>query len=86
MVATMEMRHSEQMIEDQFIQILSEKEDQWTYRPDLKSEESLWQNFRGHLNRMNLAVLEEQQRLALQDKRLLEKYKEEKWWHLWRNI
>ena len=54
------MSHSEQMIENQFIQILSEKENQWTYRPDLKSEEALWQNFRGHLNRINLAVLEEQ--------------------------
>lgn len=42
------MSHSEQMIENQFIQILSEKENQWTYRPDLKSEEALWQNFRGH--------------------------------------
>ncbi len=30
------MSHSEQMIENQFIQILSEKENQWTYRPDLK--------------------------------------------------
>ena len=39
------MSHSEQMIENQFIQILSEKENQWTYRPDLKSEEALWQNF-----------------------------------------
>ena len=55
-----QMSHSEQMIENQFIQILSEKENQWTYRPDLKSEEALWQNFRGHLNRINLAVLEEQ--------------------------
>ena len=54
------MSHSEQMIENQFIQILSEKENQWTYRPDLKSEEALWQNFRSHLNRINLAVLEEQ--------------------------
>ncbi|PCR99919.1 hypothetical protein RR45_GL001423 [Lactococcus chungangensis CAU 28 = DSM 22330] len=26
----------------------------------MKSEEALWQNFRGHLNRINLAVLEEQ--------------------------
>lgn len=48
------------MIENQFIQILSEKENQWTYRPDLKSEEALWQNFRSHLNRINLAVLGEQ--------------------------
>ena len=54
------MSHSEQMIENQFIQILSEKENQWTYRPDLKSEEALWQNFRSHLNRINLAVLGEQ--------------------------
>lgn len=55
-----QMSHSEQMIENQFIQILSEKENQWTYRPDLKSEEALWQNFRSHLNRINLAVLGEQ--------------------------
>ncbi|MCE2233302.1 DEAD/DEAH box helicase, partial [Streptococcus thermophilus] len=54
------MSHSEQMIENQLIQILSEKENQWTYRPDLKSEEALWQNFRSHLNRINLAVLGEQ--------------------------
>ena len=33
------MSHSEQMIENQFIQILSEKENQWTYRPDLKSKD-----------------------------------------------
>jgi len=52
--------HSEQMIENQFIQILSEKKNQWNYRPDLKTEEALWQNFRGHLNRINLAILEEQ--------------------------
>lgn len=54
------MSHSEQMIENQFIQILSEKKNQWNYRPDLKTEEALWQNFRGHLNRINLAILEEQ--------------------------
>ena len=54
------MSHLEQMIENQFIQILSEKENQWTYRPDLKSEEALWQNFRSHLNRISLAVLGEQ--------------------------
>lgn len=53
------MGHSEQMIENQFIQILSEKENQWTYRPDLKSEDALWQNFRGHLNRINLSLLED---------------------------
>lgn len=34
--------NSEQMIENQFIQILSEKENRWTYRPDLKSEDALW--------------------------------------------
>lgn len=53
------MGHSEQMIENQFIQILSEKENQWTYRPDLKTEDALWQNFRGHLNRINLSLLED---------------------------
>lgn len=47
-------------IEKQFIQILSEKENQWRYRKDLKSESDLWNNFRGHLNRLNLSVLKEE--------------------------
>ena len=33
-----QMSHSEQMIENQFIQILSEKENQWTYCSNCKKE------------------------------------------------
>lgn len=46
-------------IEKQFVQILSEKENQWRYRKDLKSELDLWNNFRAHLNRLNISILEE---------------------------
>lgn len=46
-------------IENQFIQVLSEKENQWRYREDIKTESDLWNNFRAHLNRLNIAVLKE---------------------------
>ncbi|MDP0486787.1 HsdR family type I site-specific deoxyribonuclease [Leuconostoc mesenteroides] len=49
---------SELSIENQFIHILSEKENQWRFRSDLKTEADLWSNFRNHLNRLNTAVLE----------------------------
>lgn len=49
---------SELDIENHLIQILSEQENQWRYRPDLTSEAALWENFRRHLNRLNLAILE----------------------------
>ncbi|AOT56400.1 type I restriction endonuclease subunit R [Weissella soli] len=49
---------SELSIESQFIHILSEQENQWRFRPDLKTEADLWINFRMHLNRLNTAVLE----------------------------
>lgn len=49
---------SELSIESQFIHILSEQENQWRFRPDLKTEADLWVNFRMHLNRLNTAVLE----------------------------
>ncbi|MDK9864068.1 hypothetical protein [Staphylococcus equorum] len=44
-------------IENQFIKILSEKENQWRYREDIKTEPDLWNNFRAHLNRLNIAIL-----------------------------
>lgn len=47
-------------IEKQFIQILSEHENQWRYRSDIKSEDDLWDNFRAHLNRLNITILKEQ--------------------------
>ena len=49
---------SELDIENHLIQILSEQENQWRYRPDLTSEAALWDNFRSHLNRINIAMLE----------------------------
>ena len=49
---------SELTIENQFIHILSDQENQWRYRPELKTEADLWDNFRNHLNRLNTALLE----------------------------
>ncbi|MCE4994340.1 type I restriction endonuclease subunit R [Staphylococcus xylosus] len=46
-------------IENQFIQILSEKENQWRYREDIKTESDLWNNFKLHLNRINLSILKD---------------------------
>ena len=48
---------AEKEIEDQFIHILSEAENQWRYRDDIRTEEALWQNLRVHLNRINQAQL-----------------------------
>ena len=48
----------ESQIEKTFIDILTMRENQWTYRGDIKSERDLWNNLRGHINRINLAVLE----------------------------
>lgn len=48
---------SEKEIEDQFIHILSEAENQWRYRADILTEAALWQNLRAHLNRINKAQL-----------------------------
>lgn len=48
---------AEKEIEDQFIYILSEDENQWRYRNDIRTEEALWQNLRVHLNRINQVQL-----------------------------
>jgi len=48
----------ESVLEQTLIDILTEKANQWTYRKDLKSESALWENFRGHINRMNKAKLD----------------------------
>ena len=45
---------SESQIEQSFIDILTQRENQWTYRPDIKSEGALWDNLRRHINRINL--------------------------------
>ncbi len=49
---------SEREIEDRLIAQLVAGESQWTYRPDLTNEDSLWQNFRKILERNNLAILD----------------------------
>ena len=46
---------AEKEIENQFIHILSEAENQWRYREDIRTESALWQNLRKHLNRINQA-------------------------------
>ena len=48
---------SENQIEKTFIDILTKRENQWTYRNDIKTEAALWENLRGHINRINLAKL-----------------------------
>lgn len=48
----------ENQIEKTFIDILTMRENQWTYRGDIKTEAALWNNLRGHINRINLGVLE----------------------------
>lgn len=49
---------SEKQIEKTFIDILTERENQWSYRSDIKTEAALWDNLRGHVNRINLAKLD----------------------------
>lgn len=48
----------EKQIENTFIDILTMRENQWTYRSDIKTEAHLWENLRGHINRINLARLD----------------------------
>lgn len=48
----------ENQIEKTFIEILTMRENQWTYRNDIKTEAALWDNLRGHINRINLAKLD----------------------------
>jgi len=51
------MNHETQ-IEKNFIEILTQRENQWTFRNDIKTETALWDNLRGHINRINLAKLD----------------------------
>ncbi len=48
----------ENEIERTFIDILTMRANQWTYRADLKSEAALWDNLRNHINRINMAALD----------------------------
>ncbi|MCL2244520.1 MAG: type I restriction endonuclease, partial [Treponema sp.] len=49
---------NEAYIENTLIEILTERENQWTYRNDIKTETALWDNLREHINRINVAPLE----------------------------
>lgn len=51
----------EAQIEKTFIGILTERENQWTFRADIKTEAALWENLRGHINRINIAMLDGEQ-------------------------
>ncbi|MCL2189327.1 MAG: HsdR family type I site-specific deoxyribonuclease [Defluviitaleaceae bacterium] len=50
--------NQEAQIEKSFIDILTQRKNQWTYRNDIKSETALWENLRGHINRINFARLD----------------------------
>lgn len=50
----------EKDMEDQLISQLTTEISQWIYRPDIKDEESLWNNFRDKLNQNNLDLLGDQ--------------------------
>ncbi|RGI30987.1 type I restriction endonuclease subunit R [Melissococcus sp. OM08-11BH] len=50
---------SELDLEKQLIEQLISGESQWTYRPDLKTEDDLWDNFKDKLEMNNLDVLGE---------------------------
>ncbi|KRN56752.1 type I restriction endonuclease subunit R [Carnobacterium divergens] len=52
-------------VEAQLIQVLGEGHNQWTYRPELKSEEDLWDNLRNKIVHNNLSEIGE---VSLTDK------------------
>ena len=52
------MAELEKTIEDKLIEQLTVGKSQWTYRPDLHTEEELWANLRSILERGNKAVLD----------------------------
>ena len=53
------MAELEAVIEQNLINQLCSNESQWTYRPDLKNEEQLWDNFRYILEQNNKAILDD---------------------------
>ncbi|WP_141604309.1 type I restriction endonuclease subunit R [Terrilactibacillus laevilacticus] len=50
-------RHDEAEVERRLIEVLGQGHNQWNYRPDLKSEEDLWQNLRQKITQNNLSEL-----------------------------
>lgn len=46
-------------VEDRLISVLGEGHNQWNYRPDLKSEQDLWDNLRVKISQNNVAELQD---------------------------
>lgn len=56
----MQLEHLNELeVENRLIDVLAEGHNQWVYRPDLKSEEDLWDNLRNKINNNNKAVLDD---------------------------
>ena len=53
------MAELESVIEKRLIDQLCRGESQWTYRPDLRTEEDLWMNFKYILEQNNKAKLDD---------------------------
>lgn len=51
--------NDEAEVERRLIEVLGEGHNQWTYRPDLKSEEDLWKNLRQKITQNNLSEIGE---------------------------
>ena len=51
------MAELESAIEKRLIEQLCNEESQWTYRPDIRTEEDLWKNFKYILEQNNKAKL-----------------------------
>lgn len=51
--------NAEEEVERRLIQVLGEGHNQWNYRPDLKSEDDLWENLRLKITQNNLSEIGE---------------------------
>ena len=51
------MAELESVIEDRLIKQLCSEDSQWTYRPDIRNEKQLWDNFKYILEQNNKAKL-----------------------------
>lgn len=55
------MAELESVLEKKLIEQLCSEDSQWTYRPDIRTEEDLWKNFKYILEQNNKAKLDDQQ-------------------------
>ncbi|WP_332632557.1 type I restriction endonuclease subunit R [Halalkalibacter flavus] len=51
------LHNDEAEVERRLIEVLGEGQNQWNYRPDLKSEEDLWENLRQKITQNNLSEI-----------------------------